>query len=184
MMEDLSLHILDIVENSIRAGAKNIEIKIVEDEKKDFLVIEIKDDGQGMNKEMLNKVLDPFITTKSGRQIGLGLPFLAQAAKLANGDFFIDSKPGKGTVVRASFQHSNIDRQPLGDIKATLATLIISNPNVDFVFRYRKNKSDYFLNTKELKAKANYNPRDYKQIINYLDNSLKRKNKILFGKSL
>ncbi|MCP2520219.1 ATP-binding protein [Candidatus Aminicenantes bacterium AC-335-B20] len=150
MFEDLSLHILDIVENSIRAEAKNIKIKITENLEKDLLSIEIEDDGKGMNEEMVKKVLDPFVTTKSGHKVGLGLPFLAQASKMANGNIFIKSKPGKGTKITAVFQHSHIDRQPLGDIKETLMTLIIGNPEVNFIFTYRRNGKKYHLDTKKL----------------------------------
>jgi hypothetical protein len=156
MFEDLSLHILDIVENSIRAEAKNIKIKITENLEKDLLSIEIEDDGKGMDEEMVKKALDPFITTKPGHKVGLGLPFLAQAAKIANGNLFIKSKVGKGTKIKAVFQYSHIDRQPLGDIKETLMTLITGNPKVNFIFIYRKNSTNrYYLNTKKIKAKNN-----------------------------
>ena len=98
-MEDLSLHILDIAENSIAAEAKRIEIRIEEDQAKDVLAIEIKDDGNGMDEEMRRKVLDPFFTTRTTRKVGLGLPLLAQASRESEGTIEIDSKPGQGTTV-------------------------------------------------------------------------------------
>lgn len=137
-MEDLSLHILDIVENSITAGAKNIKIKIAEDIQKDQLIIEITDDGKGMSKVMKEKVLDPFFTTRTTRRVGLGLPLLAQAAKISGGDIQIQSEPGSGTKIKATFGYSHIDRQPLGDLGQTLKILIISHPEINFVYEHKK----------------------------------------------
>ncbi len=135
-MEDLSLHILDIVENSIRAGAKKIEIRIIVDKKKDLLDIKIIDDGEGMDRKMLKKVLDPFYTTKNTGRIGLGLPLLAQSAEESGGSIKIKSKPGNGTKVRATFGYSHIDRRPLGDISKSLKVLIAANPDIDFIYEY------------------------------------------------
>jgi len=104
-MEDLSLHILDIAENSIAASAARIEIRIEEDKAKDLLTIEIKDDGKGMNEQTLKKALDPFFTTRTTRRVGLGLSLLTQAAKDTGGNLELNSAPGEGTAVRASFHH-------------------------------------------------------------------------------
>jgi len=150
-MEDLSLHILDIVENSIVARAKRIEIKITEDPKENLLTIEISDDGQGMDAETVKKVMDPFFTTKTTRRVGLGLPLLGQAARESGGGIEIESKVGRGTRVKAAFGYSHIDRKPLGDIEATLRTLIVGNPEVEFIYRYKKSNSEYCLDTKEMK---------------------------------
>ena len=133
-MEDLSLHILDVVENSIEANASKIEIKIIEEKNKDLLVIEIKDNGRGMNKETINKVLDPFYTTRTTRKVGMGLSLLAQAAKVSNGNFEINSKVGEGTKVKATFQYSHIDRKPIGNMDDTIVTLITSHPEINFVY--------------------------------------------------
>jgi len=153
MFEDLSLHILDIVENSIRAEAKNIKIKITENLEKDLLVIEIEDDGKGMSKKMIERVLDPFVTTKPKHKVGLGLSFLAQASRMANGDLKIKSEMGKGTKIKATFQHSHIDRQPLGDMVETMMTLVTSNPKINFIYQHQKNGKKYIFNTKILKKK-------------------------------
>ncbi len=123
-MQDLSLHVLDIVENSIAAGAKNIKITISENIEKDVLTLTIQDNGQGIDKKTLDKVIDPFYSTKKIRRIGLGLSMLAQATKEANGNFHIKSKKGKGTTITATFVHSHIDRKPVGDMTETLITLI------------------------------------------------------------
>ena len=150
-MEDLSLHILDVVENSIEANASKIEIKIIEKKNKDLLIIEIKDNGRGMNKETINKVLDPFYTTRTTRKVGLGLSLLAQAAKESNGDFEINSKPGVGTEVKASFQYSHIDCKPIGDMNDTLVTLIISHPEINFIYKYQNEEGNYILDSNKIK---------------------------------
>ena len=136
-MEDLSLHILDVVENSIAAGASKIEVKITEDQASDLLVIEIKDDGRGMDKETLDKVLDPFYTTRTTRRVGMGLSLLAQAAEDSNGNFKINSKVGVGTKIKASFQYSHIDRKPIGDMKTTFITLLMSYPEINFIYTHK-----------------------------------------------
>lgn len=137
-MQDLSLHILDIAENSIRAGAKAVEIRIKEDLKRDYLEIEIQDDGYGMEPSLLEKAIDPFFTTKSVRKVGLGLSLFKEAARIAGGDLVLHSEPGQGTKVKATFQHSHIDRKPLGDMAKTLITLIIGNREVHFQYFHRK----------------------------------------------
>jgi len=149
-MEDLSLHILDVVENSIEAKASKIEIKIVEDKNNDLLAVEIKDNGRGMNKETINKVLDPFYTTRTTRKVGMGLSLLAQAARESNGNFEINSKVGEGTEVKAVFQYSHIDRKPIGDMKNTLITLMVSHPEINFVYEHQDEDGNYVLDSKEI----------------------------------
>ena len=149
-MEDLSLHILDVVENSIAANASKIIIKIIEKENKDLLIIEIKDNGRGMNEETVNKVLDPFYTTRTTRRVGLGLSLLQQAAKESNGDFEINSEPGVGTEIKASFQYSHIDRKPIGDMNSTIVTLMTSHPEINFVYEYEDDEGNYVLDSKEI----------------------------------
>ena len=149
-MEDLSLHILDVVENSIEANASKIVIKIVEEKSNDLLLVEIKDNGRGMNKKIIDKVLDPFYTTRTTRRVGMGLSLLAQAAKESNGDFEIISKVGVGTEVKANFQYSHIDRKPIGDIKNTLITLMISHPEINFIYEHQDEESNYILDSNEM----------------------------------
>jgi signal transduction histidine kinase len=138
-LEDLSLHILDIAENAIRANAKKIQISIFEDMKKNLLNIQIKDDGRGMDKETLKRALSPFFTTKQNRKIGLGLSMLFQAAKEAGGDVKLNSKAGKGTTVLANFQYNHPDRKSLGNINETLTTLIAGHPEIHFIYEHKKN---------------------------------------------
>jgi len=152
-VEDLSLHILDIVENSIRARASKINIKVVEDTRRDLLTIEIKDDGEGIDEETMKKVLDPFFTTKATRKVGLGLALLKQSARESGGDVEIISKAGTGTRVKAVFNYSHIDRKPLGDMAATLVTLIAGNPEVDFMFEHIHDGSKYRIDTEEIRIR-------------------------------
>ena len=149
-MKDLSLHILDIVENSIRAQAKRVEISVVEDEEKDLLALEIKDDGKGMTQETLEQAPQPFFSTKTNRRIGMGLALLAQATKEADGEFEISSTPGVGTRIKATFRYSHPDRKPLGDIPVTLETLIAGNPGVDFLYEHRRGTEATRLDTREV----------------------------------
>ena len=154
-MEDLSLHILDIVENSIDAGAEKVEINICEDLKEDLLIIEIIDDGKGMDEDMLRKALDPFFTTKTVRKVGIGLSLFREAARIANGDLSIMSEVGKGTILRAAFQHSHIDRKPMGDMTKTMITLIVGHPEIRFKYLHRKNGMESRLDTDEFSNKQN-----------------------------
>ncbi len=157
-MEDLSLHILDIAENSVAANADKIEIRIFEDKKKDLLSLEIIDNGVGMDKKIMKKALDPFYTSKTVRRYGFGLPLLSEAAKVANGHLSIESKKGEGTKIKADFQYSHIDRKPLGDIGQTIITLIIGNPEIDLVYVHKKNSQEYRLDTRKIKLQLNETP--------------------------
>ena len=152
-MEDLSLHILDIAENSIAAEAKTIEIKIDENKENDLLTIEIKDNGKGMDEQSVKMALDPFFTTRTTRRVGLGLPLLAQAARQSEGDFELTSTPNKGTTVKATFRLSHVDRQPMGDVAQTMQTLIAGHPDIDFVYELKKNGSAYRFDTRETDRK-------------------------------
>lgn len=153
-MEDLSLHILDIAENAISAGARNIAIYLEENEAENLLTLQIRDDGRGMDEETRKKALDPFFTTKQAKKVGLGLPLLAQACREAEGSLEIDSKPGKGTTIIAKMKLNHIDRKPIGDIEETLKALIIGNPEVKFKFVYKKDGSVIKINSEELIEKA------------------------------
>ncbi len=135
-MYDLSLHLLDIVENSIVADATRIDILITEQSKADKLVIEIQDNGRGMDREVQKKVLDPFFTTKSQKKTGLGLSLFAQAAKESGGNLKIESEVSKGTKIRAVFKLGHIDRKPLGDMDETMRVLRATHPEITFRYRY------------------------------------------------
>ena len=151
-MEDLSLHILDIAENSVAAKADRIEIQIAIDKKNDLLSLEIIDNGTGMDKDTIKKALDPFYTSKTVRRVGLGLSLLSESAKAANGKLTIESEKGKGTRVRAEFQFSHIDRKPLGDIDLTIITLVMGNPDIDFLYEIKTNNHTHSVDTRTIKA--------------------------------
>lgn len=137
-MLELSMHIMDIVENSVAAGATEVAISVREDQKHDELCIEIRDDGRGMDGAMVKEALDPFVTTKKGKRVGLGLSMLAEAARKTGGGMKVDSGRGKGTVVRVTFGLSHMDRQPLGDFVETMITLIVGNPGIEFLVTHEK----------------------------------------------
>lgn len=134
MMQELSLNVLDVAENSVRAGASLVEITIEEDTAADQLTITISDNGCGMTPEQAARVQDPFFTTRTTRKVGLGVPFFKMAAELTGGELTIDSQVGKGTTVTATFGRSSVDRMPLGDVTQTLLTLIQGNPDIDFYY--------------------------------------------------
>ncbi|MDF1590281.1 MAG: sensor histidine kinase [Desulfobacterales bacterium] len=167
-MMELSLHILDITENAVRAKARHVLISITEDRTNDHLTLEICDDGTGMTTAELKRVLDPFYTTKKVRRVGLGVPMLAQAAENAGGSFEIESEPGKGTVITVAFQLTHVDRQPLGDLAGTLVTLITGNPEVHFVYRHRGNGQTYTLDTHEIKKEIEDVPINHIEILKWI----------------
>jgi len=171
-VQDLSLHILDIVENSLAAGARRVEIRIEEDLPADRMTIEIVDDGCGMDEEMVKRALDPFFTTKTTRRVGLGLPFLAEACRMSNGQLCLQSCPGRGTTVRATFQRSHIDRKPLGNMGDTLITLIVGHPEVDLFYEHRKDGAYFSLDTREIKAELGNVPLNDPQIASTLRASI------------
>lgn len=135
-MQDISLHILDIVENAITARATKINVRITEDRNKDLLTVTIEDNGIGMDNMSARSALDPFWSTKPGKRIGLGLPFLAQAAREGGGTLNIESSAETGTKIVAKFVLSHPDRKPLGDIHGTIYLLEKSHPEISFSLSY------------------------------------------------
>jgi anti-sigma regulatory factor (Ser/Thr protein kinase) len=136
-MEDLALHILDIAQNSLEAGATEIVIEIRESLREDRLTIKVRDNGRGMDADTVAKVTDPFFTTRSTRRVGLGLPLMAAAAKACGGALTVESSPGHGTSITAVFRHTHIDRAPLGDIETTLMVLLAGQPEKDIFYRHQ-----------------------------------------------
>lgn len=167
-MLELSLHILDIAENSVRAGADLVTITVEEDTAADRFVLEITDNGSGMSEEVRKKALDPFFTSKKVRRVGLGLPMLAEATERTGGNFLLESGIGKGTRVRAEFGLHHIDRQPLGKITGTLIALIIGNPQMDFLYEHRKDSRAYLLDTREIKEQLEDIPINHPDVLHLL----------------
>jgi anti-sigma regulatory factor (Ser/Thr protein kinase) len=151
-MEDLALHILDIAQNSLEAGAAEIEIEILENLRDDRMIIRVRDNGRGMDPKMMAQATDPFFTTRKTRRVGMGLPLMAAASKAAGGGLEIDSKQGQGTTIIATFRHGHIDRAPLGDIEATLMALLAGQPNKDIVYRHRIDDQVFELDSRDFRA--------------------------------
>lgn len=145
------MNILDVTENSIRANATHISVEVLIQTKADTLTVVIEDDGCGMNEEQVQRVVDPFFTTRDTRKVGLGIPFFKQAAESTGGSFVITSKIGSGTKVTAVFRLSHIDRMPLGDINTTIHTLVVFHETIDFHYRYAYDDRAFELNTKDMK---------------------------------
>jgi len=150
LLEDLSAHVLDIAENSVMASGTEVRIEILEERSADRLIFSVEDNGKGMTEDFIAKVTDPFTTTRTTRRVGMGLPFLKQSAELCGGGLAISSKPGKGTKTTATFRMSNIDRPPLGDIPATLMTLIMGSPEIHWTYRHKTDSGEFVLDTDEI----------------------------------
>ncbi len=151
-MRELSMHILDLAQNSIAAGASRLEIGVSADTEADRLTIVIRDDGKGMPAEFAAKVKDPFVTTRTTRKVGLGIPMFTEAARACDGDVTVESSPGNGTTVTAWFKLSHIDRAPLGDIAATLVSIIAANPEMSVRYVQRVDGNEVVLDTDDIKA--------------------------------
>jgi hypothetical protein len=171
-MIELSLHILDIAENSTRAGAGMVRITISEDRAADRYTVEIEDDGEGMDEETARKALDPFFTTKTVRRIGLGLPMLKQAAERAEGRMEVRTGKGQGTKITAEFRRSHIDRQPLGNIAATVTALIAGNPGTDFVYRHDSGRGCYILDTREVRSRIGDIPISRPEVLQWIKDDI------------
>lgn len=151
-MKDLSMHIMDIAQNSISAKCTVLKIEIIEDMDMDNFNITIEDNGIGMSPELLEVVTDPYVTTRTTRKIGLGLPLLKQNAERTGGDFTIKSTQGLGTTVIANFILTHLDRPPLGDIAGTIVLLTAANPGINITYHHVTNTGEYLFDTNEINA--------------------------------
>lgn len=149
-MKDLSLHVMDILQNSTRAGATKIELDIIENTKEDTYRLQFIDNGCGMDEETVKKVIDPFFTTRTVRKVGLGLPLIKQNAERTGGSFQIQSELGKGTTVNVVFSHKNIDRPTLGDIAGTIVLTASAFPDIHFIYKHEKDGKEYIFDTNEI----------------------------------
>lgn len=181
MLPELSLNVLDIVNNSIRAEANLIVIEVRIHSKDDALVIKITDNGHGIPEELLSKVEDPFFTSRNTRKVGLGIPFLKQAAEITGGKFIIESVPGKETVVYASFGLTHIDRMPLGDICSTIYALLVANQNIDFVYIYEYDGREFQLDTRKLREILGDIPFDTPEVATFIRDYLKENHREVDG---
>lgn len=172
-MKELSLHIMDIIENGISAGADLINLFIEESGKENRLRITITDNGSGIPNDMIDKVMDPFYTTRSTRSVGLGLSLFRDASKRCEGDFQLTSEEGRGTQVEASFQLDHIDLAPLGDIAGSLGSLIMGNPNVDFYYRHEIDEKSYQLDTREIRGELDGVSMNNVKVVRYIMDNIR-----------
>lgn len=172
-MNELSLHILDICQNSLKANASLIQIIITEDTNLNTYIIEIHDNGFGMNEKTLSEVADPFFTTRTTRSVGMGVSLFKMAAEMAGGSFHITSKINQGTSVTAQFEHNHIDRAPLGSIEDTLAILLMNEAAIDIYYKHICNHKEYILDTREIKKVLNGIPLADYDVIMWVKNNIK-----------
>ena len=167
-MREISLHILDIVENAISADAHHIDLTVVEDLSANLLVITVSDDGRGMDAYAVERTRDPFYTTRSTRQVGLGVSLFAAAAERCGGELNIESAPGKGTTVAASFQHDHIDRAPLGNMHGTLMCILMRGVAFDLHYTHRVGDRVFELDTCEIKQELGDVPLSHPSVREWL----------------
>lgn len=171
-MKDISLHILDIVQNSISAKATLIQVSVCDMLSTNQYTVSIADNGKGIKPEMLKTIDDPWTTSRTTRKVGMGIPLFKQNAELTGGKFEIKSELGKGTTLVANFVNKHIDRLPTGDLAGTYSILINSNPNIDFVFKHQTDNDAYELDTREVKKILEDTPITNPEIRKYIKEML------------
>jgi anti-sigma regulatory factor (Ser/Thr protein kinase) len=167
-VRELSLHVLDVLENAVEAGASRIELEIDENLKTDTMVIEVRDNGPGMSEEAIDEVLNPFYTTRKTRHVGLGLPLFSEAARRCDGDLTLESEVGKGTRVTATFRYSHIDRAPLGDMASVLMAVLLSERPLDLGYTHRMNQDEFRFDSAEIREQLEEIPLNHPKIREWL----------------
>ena len=171
-MRELALHVLDIVENALAAGAEHIDLAIIQDIGSDRLTIKVQDDGCGMDAATVQKARDPFYTTRTTRHVGLGIPLFAAAAERCAGELTIESAPGQGTTLTATFQHSHIDRAPLGDMSCTLMSFLMRDQAFDLHYLHQIKRPcvehTFEFDTTEIKRELGDIPLTYPDVRDWL----------------
>jgi hypothetical protein len=167
-MKDLASHILDILQNSVSAGATLIQLQIDEVPSEDKYQVKFIDNGKGMDEEMVKQVTDPFFTTRTTRKVGLGLSLLKQNADRTGGNLIIRSQPGKGTEVDVEFSFSHIDRLPTGDIPGVMALTASSYPAIDFIYTHNTPQGTFVFDTIEIKETLGDLPINNPQVIAFM----------------
>ena len=168
-MPELALHILDLVQNSVSAGATRVVVTIAWDTSADTLLISIEDDGKGMAPELLERVTSPFTTTRTTRKVGLGIPLFKQLAEMCDGELTIDSTVGRGTKTQARFRASHMDLPPLGDLKGTIETLVIACPErPEFCFIYRVDGHEFIFDTASVREAVGNLPLNEPEIVGWI----------------
>ncbi|MFA5675759.1 MAG: ATP-binding protein [Christensenellales bacterium] len=178
-MRDLSLHILDIAENSLSAGSSLVTIDIKA--QSDVLTIRICDNGRGMSEYMMERVKSPFVTTRKTRDIGLGIPLFALNCENSGGGLKVTSAPKEGTQILATLGLSHIDRPPLGDIAQTAAVLALTNENADFVLTASRDENKFSFDTRIIKETLGGVPISQPQVSAFIHQYLQEGLKQVFG---
>lgn len=180
-MKDLSLHLLDIIQNSISARANSIDIRITADIMADKLSITVEDTGVGMEKEVLEQITNPFTTSRTTRKVGLGIPLFKASARMAEGELKVDSVKGFGTILEANFRISHIDRLPLGDIAGTITFLIVSEPEIRCRVFFSNMREDFVFDSFEIKKKLDGVPITRHEVLNWIREYIDEGIKAIFG---
>ncbi len=172
-MKTLSYHLLDIVQNSLNAGADLVEINIREDDRKGLFSLIITDNGKGMDHNTLQKAIDPYFSTRKERKIGLGLSLLKQNTERTGGRFSIDSEPGKGTRVTAEFVKTHIDCPAIGDLAGTVHQIIVFNSKKDFVYHHYRDGGGFEINSRQIKEVLDQLPLHHPEISRYIEEMIR-----------
>lgn len=180
-MRELSLNVLDIAQNSIAANAACIRIEVTEDSVRSTLTIGIYDNGKGMTEEQVQKVLDPFYTTRTTRKVGMGVPLFKMAAEQTGGTFTITSKVGVGTDVEAVFHTDSVDFTPLGDMPSTVVMLISMNTDRDFLYRHKVDDKEFVLDTASLREILGDVPLSEPDVVQWIREYVKENTELLYG---
>ena len=180
-MKEIALHLLDIVQNSVTAGADHVEITL--DLAPDgMLSVSVKDDGKGMSPELLQRVRSPFVTTRTTRKVGLGIPLLMQNAMASGGGVEIESEVGVGTTITATFNTGSIDCLPVGDLAETMATLILGSPDKpEFTLRCKSAFGEMDFSTAEVREALGGVPLTEPEVIQWISQSLKEEIEPILG---
>ena len=180
-MRDLSLHILDLAQNSVRAGASVVALG-VSLSAEGILTLTIEDDGCGMDAELLSRVQSPFATTRTTRKVGLGIPMMAENCRLAEGDLSLESTVGKGTKLTATLNTASIDCLPLGDLAGTVTTLVTANPeHPDFTLRCSSPRGEMQFDTREIREALQGVPLNEPEVAAWMMESLREEIEPIFG---
>ncbi len=180
-MRELSLNVMDVAQNSVRAEASLVQILVSESDREDRLTISISDNGCGMTDEQVQQVIDPFFTTRTTRKVGLGVPLFKLSAEQTGGSFDIKSKVGEGTVTTASYVKSSVDMTPLGDINDTVKILIQCNPDIDFVFTHNTDLGSLTLDTRELREVLDGVSLDTPDVLEWIAQFLEENTQNIYG---
>ena len=180
-MKELSLHILDITQNSIRAGASLVKLTINENVDDNLLEIIIEDNGKGIPADKLPSITDPFVTTRTTRRVGLGLSLFKDAAEGCYGRFEIHSEENVGTRVYASFAYDHIDRMPLGNMADTMCILMGCNEQINFSFTYRVGEKAFTVSTAQLQEILAGVPLNTPQVMDFIRGYIKENMDLLSG---